>query len=76
MVPAPKKHKFSDLSAEQTSRVKGILRSCRDECEQLGINEGDEDVMELNRIIDKLTDAKVCKIHPEPNVANYGITVL
>lgn len=67
MVPAPKKHKFSDLSAEQTSRVKGILRSCREE---------DEDVMELNRIIDKLTDAKVCKIHPEPNVANYGITVL
>ena len=67
MVPAPKKHKFTDLSAEQTSRVKGILRSCREE---------DEDVMELNRIIDKLTDAKVCKIHLEPNVANYGITVL
>ena len=67
MVPAPKKRNFSDLSAEQTSRVKGILRSCREE---------DEDVMELNRIIDKLTDAKVCKIHPEPNVANYGITVL
>ena len=67
MAPAPKKRKFSDLSAEQTSRVKGILRSCREE---------DEDVMELNRIIDKLTDAKVCKIHPEPNVANYGITVL
>ena len=67
MVPAPKKRKFSDLSAEQTSQVKGILRSCHEE---------DKDVMELNRIIDKLTNAKVCKIHPEPNVANYGITVL
>ena len=54
MAPAPKKRKFSDLSAEQTSRVKGILRSCRDECEQLGIGEEDEDAMELNRIIDKL----------------------
>lgn len=60
MAPAPRKHKFSDLSAEQISRVKGILRSCRDECDQLGIDEEDEDVRELNRIIDKLTDAKVC----------------
>ena len=59
MAPAPKKRKFSDLSAEETSRVKEILRSCRDECDQLGINE-DEDVRELNRIIDKLTDTKVC----------------
>ncbi|KAF8959305.1 hypothetical protein BDZ97DRAFT_1761499 [Flammula alnicola] len=55
---APKKRKFSDLSVEQTSRIKGILLSCREECDQLGIDEEDEDVRELNRIIDKLTDAK------------------
>ena len=60
MAPAPKKRKFSDLPAEQTSRVKEILRSCRDECDQIEIDEEDEDVMELNRIIDKLTGAKVC----------------
>ncbi|KAF8964919.1 hypothetical protein BDZ97DRAFT_2058247 [Flammula alnicola] len=55
---APKKRKFSDLSAAQTSRIKGILLSCREECEQLGIDEADEDVRELNHIIDKLTGAK------------------
>ena len=60
MTPALKKRKFSDLSAEQTSRVKRILRSCRDECVQLGIDDEDKDVMELNRFIDKLTDTKVC----------------
>lgn len=60
MAPATKKRKFSDLSAEQTSRVKGILNSYRDELDQLG--KDDEDVMELNRIIDKVTDAKVCWI--------------
>ena len=56
---APKRRKFSDLSAEQTSRIKGILLSCREACDQLGIDEEEEDVRELNRIIDKLTDAKV-----------------
>ena len=55
-----KKRKFSDVSAEQISGVKGILRSCRDD--QLGIDEEDEDVRELNRIIDKLTGAKVCSM--------------
>ncbi|KAJ3512375.1 hypothetical protein NLJ89_g3555 [Agrocybe chaxingu] len=55
---APKKRKLSDLSAEQTSRVKGILLSCREECDQLGIDEDDEDLRKLNRIIDKLTDAQ------------------
>jgi hypothetical protein len=53
---APKERKFSDLFAEQTSRVKGILRSYRDECDQLGIDAEDEDMRELNRIIDKFTD--------------------
>lgn len=57
---APKKRKFSDLSAEQTSRLKSILLSCREECDQLDIDYDDEDVRELNRIIDKLTDTKVC----------------
>lgn len=57
---APKKRKFSDLSAEETSRVKRILLSCREECDQLGIDYDDEDVRELNHIIDKLTDTKVC----------------
>ncbi|CAA7269834.1 unnamed protein product [Cyclocybe aegerita] len=55
---APKKRKLSDLSTEQTSRVKGILLSCREICDQLGIDEDDEDLRDLNRIIDKLTDAK------------------
>jgi hypothetical protein len=57
---APKKHKFSDLSAEQTSQIKEILLSCHEECDQLGIEKEDEDVKELNCIINKLTDAKVC----------------
>jgi hypothetical protein len=60
MTPGPKKRKYSDLSAEQTSRLKKIFRSCRDECVQLGMDDEDEDVMKLNRIIDKLTDTKVC----------------
>ena len=60
MAPAPKKCKSSDLSAKQTSLVKGILRSCLDECDQLGIDEEDKNMRELNCIIDKLTDAKVC----------------
>jgi hypothetical protein len=57
---APKKRKFSDLSAEQTSRIKRILLYCREECDQLGIDEEDEDMRALNRVIDKLTDAKAC----------------
>ena len=60
MALSPKKRKFSDLSAEQISGVKGILRSCRDD--QLGIDEEDEDVRELNRVIDKLTGAKGCSM--------------
>ena len=57
---AHKTRKFSDLFAEQTSRVKRILLSCREECHKLGIDDDDEDVREMNRIIDKLTDKKVC----------------
>jgi len=59
MAPS-KKRKFSDLTAEQTSRVREILLSCRNECDQLDVDQNDEDVKELNRIIDKLTDMKVC----------------
>jgi len=44
---APKKGKFLDLSTEQTSRVKRILLSCREECDQLGIDDDDEDVREV-----------------------------
>ena len=65
MAPAPKKRKFFDLSAEQTSQVKGILLSCCDQCDQLGIDEEDEDVMELIRRIDKLTDANLFQVYPE-----------
>ena len=57
---APKKRKFPELSVEQTSRVKRMLLSCCEECDQLGIDDDDEDVRELNRIIDKLTGTKVC----------------
>jgi hypothetical protein len=56
---APKKRKYSDLSAEQTSRIKEILLSFRDECDRLDIDEEDDDVRELNCIINKLTGAKV-----------------
>ncbi|PPQ83151.1 hypothetical protein CVT25_005394 [Psilocybe cyanescens] len=54
----PKKSKFSDLPAEKTPRVKEILLACLEECNKLGIDEDDEDVRALNRIIHKLTDMK------------------
>ena len=44
----------------QSKRLKSILLSCRKECDQLDMDYDDEDVRELNRIIDKLTDMKVC----------------
>ncbi|KAG5650581.1 hypothetical protein H0H81_011754 [Sphagnurus paluster] len=53
-----KKRKFSDLSTEQTSRVMEILLSCREAFDQLGIDENDEGVIDLNNIIDKLKNAK------------------
>jgi len=46
--------KFSDLTTEQTSRIRAILLSCRDECDQLGIDQNEDEVKELNRIIEKL----------------------
>ncbi len=56
---APKKRKFSDLTTEQTSRIREILLSCREECDQLSIDQNEDDVKELNRIIEKLTNTKV-----------------
>jgi hypothetical protein len=54
-----KKRKFSDLTAEQTSRVRQILLSCREACEELEVDDDDDNLQELNRIA-KLTDTKVC----------------
>ncbi|TFK22426.1 hypothetical protein FA15DRAFT_706380 [Coprinopsis marcescibilis] len=57
-MPPHVKRKFSELNAEQSSSVQEIIRTFRDTCERLGMDENDASLMELKRIIDKLTNRK------------------